>query len=63
VADALVSEHRPAALAAIDEGANEIAMPVEVQEIYTVTWPASVGRLHYRADLTQSVRLRQNIRS
>jgi hypothetical protein len=63
VADTLVAEKRPTALASLDGSSNEIAFPVEIGEIYTVQFPIDGGRLHYRADLSQVIRLRQNIRS
>lgn len=63
VADALAATLRPTALASLDSSSNEIAFPVEIGEIYTVKFPADGGRLHYRADLSQTIRLRQAIRS
>jgi hypothetical protein len=63
VGDALAAEHRPAALAALDLSRNEIANPVEIRDVYSVVFPLDSGRIHYRADLEQTIRLRQDIRS
>jgi hypothetical protein len=63
VADALMATARPAALAMIDGSMNEICGPVQIGDIYTVVFPIDSGRIHYRADMTQTLRLRQSIRS
>jgi hypothetical protein len=67
VADALAATHRPSAFTVpgseIDLSRNEIANPVEIRDVYSVVFPLDSGRTHYRADLEQTIRLRQDIRS
>ena len=62
VSDLLTATARPASLASLDAGANEICGPVEIRDIYTVVFPIDSGRIHYRADMTQNIRLRPSIR-
>ena len=75
VANALQAEARPDALAIYDSGTNSvialenatsnipIVQPAIISEVYTVEFPIGSGRLSYRVDITQDIRLRQGTRS
>lgn len=66
VVNALQAEPKPAALAAYTSSGVPSVYPVTINEIYTVQFPftgESAGRLHYRVDMTQPIRLSQPIRS
>lgn len=62
-ANALMATARPASLVDLTLSKNEIVYPVSVSDIYEIRFAVDGGRLCWRADLTQTVRLREQIRS